>query len=130
MTSDPVNHPRHYTAHPSGIECIEITRWFPFSAGNAIKYLWRAGLKGSAAEDLNKALWYIDDARVRGPAIVPCWADSKFTLACDGFPDHLTGDAIRHIAKEEWPQAVACIEAMLTKAERAVYLSLVGADHD
>jgi hypothetical protein len=105
-------------AHPSGIECIEITRWFSFSAGNAIKYLWRAGLKGSAVQDLNKALWYIDDARVRGPAIVPAWADSKFIVACAGFPNPLTGQAIKHIAKEEWPQAVCCVEEMISQAER------------
>ena len=66
---DNVNHPGHYTSHPSGIECIEITRHYPFSIGNAIKYLWRAGLKKDASltdnqkeiEDLKKAIWYIKD---------------------------------------------------------------------
>jgi hypothetical protein len=43
--ADNVNHPSHYTSHPSGIECIEVTRHYCFSIGNAIKYLWRAGLK-------------------------------------------------------------------------------------
>ena len=58
---DPVNHPRHYTAHPSGVECITITEHLGFCVGNAIKYLWRAGLKGeSAVQDLKKARWYID----------------------------------------------------------------------
>ena len=45
---DNVNHPKHYTSHSSGIECIEITRHYCFSIGNAIKYLWRAGLKVDA----------------------------------------------------------------------------------
>lgn len=66
---DNVNHPKHYTSHPSGIECIEITRHYCFSIGNAIKYLWRAGLKKELGledkqkeiEDLNKAIWYIND---------------------------------------------------------------------
>ncbi len=59
--SDPVNHPRHYTDHPSGIECIEITEHMSFCIGNAIKYLWRADLKyNDAMEDLQKALWYIN----------------------------------------------------------------------
>lgn len=66
---DNVNHPKHYTSHPSGIECIEITRHYCFSIGNAIKYLWRAGLKKEMGledvdkeiEDLNKAIWYIND---------------------------------------------------------------------
>jgi hypothetical protein len=57
---DPVNHPKHYTEHPSGVECIEITEHMGFCIGNAIKYLWRAGLKGEQVEDLRKARWYID----------------------------------------------------------------------
>lgn len=74
-----VNHPTHYTSHPSGVECITITEHMTFNAGNAVKYLWRAGLKvvlgptgfGPDAllpmktlekhiEDLKKARWYID----------------------------------------------------------------------
>ena len=66
---DAVNHPAHYTSHPSGVECITITRHYCFSIGNAIKYLWRAGLKQDAdkteiqkeIEDLEKAVWYIND---------------------------------------------------------------------
>lgn len=78
-THDAVNHPSHYTSHPSGIECIDVVRHMTFNIGNAIKYMWRAGLKvdlGWAAmcatevverakekqiEDLEKARWYIDD---------------------------------------------------------------------
>lgn len=58
---DAVNHPKHYTAHPSGVECIEITQHYNFCIGNAIKYLWRNGLKDSApqVQDLEKAIWYI-----------------------------------------------------------------------
>ena len=58
--TDPVNHPSHYTAHPSGIECIQITEHMGFNLGNAIKYVWRADLKGNSLEDLRKAIWYID----------------------------------------------------------------------
>ena len=60
---DSVNYPKHYTSDPSGIECIEITRHRNFNIGNAIKYLWRAGLKDSGAtvEDLRKAIFYIND---------------------------------------------------------------------
>lgn len=59
--SDPINHPAHYTSHPSGVECITVVEHFVFNAGNAIKYIWRAGLKStSAVEDLKKARWYID----------------------------------------------------------------------
>lgn len=59
-THDPVNHPRHYTGHPSGVECIAITEHMNFCLGNAMKYIWRAGEKGCALEDLKKARWYLD----------------------------------------------------------------------
>ena len=58
--NDNVNHPEHYNSHPSGVECIEITEHFNFNIGNAVKYCWRAGLKGEQVEDLRKARWYID----------------------------------------------------------------------
>lgn len=57
---DMVNKPPHYK-DASGIECKEITchRKMPFSLGNAIKYLYRAGSKGDLLEDLKKAEWYL-----------------------------------------------------------------------
>lgn len=67
MKKDNINHPNHYTSHPSGIECIDIAEHHNFCIGNAIKYLWRAGLKSGDGiskkekqiEDLKKAIWYI-----------------------------------------------------------------------
>lgn len=64
-----VEHPKHYNQHPSGIECIEVARHYDFNIGNAIKYLWRSGLKKEEGmtdkdkqiEDLRKAIWYIQD---------------------------------------------------------------------
>lgn len=68
MASNNVNHPKHYTSDPSGVECIEITKHRDFCIGNAIKYIWRAGLKQEDGmtdkqkqiEDLEKAIWYIN----------------------------------------------------------------------
>lgn len=57
---DAVNHPTHYTSHPSGVECIDVTQHMNFCLGNAVKYIWRADLKWDAIEDLNKAKWYIE----------------------------------------------------------------------
>jgi hypothetical protein len=65
---DLVNHPPHYTSHPSGVECIDITQHYNFCIGNAIKYLWRNGLKkdmkltekSAKIQDLKKAIWYIE----------------------------------------------------------------------
>jgi len=60
--NDNVKNPKHYNSHPSGIECIEVTRHMNFNLGNAIKYIWRAGLKSeNAIEDLKKAIWYLED---------------------------------------------------------------------
>ena len=56
-----IEHPKHYMSHPSGIECIQITRHMGFNLGNAIKYIWRADLKNDAIEDLKKAVWYLQD---------------------------------------------------------------------
>jgi len=58
---DMVNHPPYYTAHPSGVECIDIVEHMPFNIGSAIKYLWRADHKHQTPiEDLKKAAWYIN----------------------------------------------------------------------
>jgi hypothetical protein len=58
MGVDVVNNPKHYTSHPSGVECIQITEHMGFVLGNALKYIWRADLK-NGIEDLKKAQWYI-----------------------------------------------------------------------
>lgn len=67
--TEQVNHPKHYNQHPAGIECIEIIRHYTCDISNALKYLWRAGLKPEMGkedaekeiEDLKKALWYVED---------------------------------------------------------------------
>lgn len=76
--TDNVNHPSHYTSHPSGVECITVTECYNFNVGNAIKYLWRNGLKSEEGlsddekqiEDLEKAIWYIkrEIQRINGGA--------------------------------------------------------------
>ena len=70
ITTDNVNHPDHYTwlRDKCGIEVIDITRHMNFDLGNAIKYILRAGKKclkkderQAKIEDLQKAIWYIND---------------------------------------------------------------------
>lgn len=71
---DHVNHPPHYTwlEDKCGIEVIDIVRHLDFDLGNAIKYILRAGKKPiiskenininkAAIQDLQKAIWYIND---------------------------------------------------------------------
>jgi Protein of unknwon function (DUF3310) len=61
VNADEVNHPPHYAANPSGVECIDVVEHLGFLRGNAIKYLWRAGEKPGVDPrvDLRKAAWYI-----------------------------------------------------------------------
>ncbi len=82
VEDDPVNRPFHYTSHPSGVECITITQHHNFCIGNAMKYLWRQGLKrGSpAVQDLRKAVWYIEQEirRLEGePSPAPCEREAQ-----------------------------------------------------
>jgi len=57
-----VHHPAHYNRHPSGVECIDLVEQLPFNLGNAVKYMWRAGLKEPerSVEDLKKCIWYLE----------------------------------------------------------------------
>lgn len=63
--NDPVNHPKHYNNHPSGVECITVTEHMNFNLGNAVKYIWRVGEKNDPIENLQKARWYLDREIVR-----------------------------------------------------------------
>jgi hypothetical protein len=81
--SERVDHPPHYTAHPSGIECIDVVEHMGFCLGNAIKYIWRADLKGDAIEDLRKARWYIEREIARREAA----ADETVVRAFKAFLD-------------------------------------------
>jgi hypothetical protein len=60
LTTPDATNPEHYRAHPSGVECIQVTEHLGFLIGNVIKYLWRADHKGDALGDLRKARWYLD----------------------------------------------------------------------
>lgn len=61
---DLINSPPHYT--DGGIEAIDYIEaklgpdgFRSYCVGNALKYISRAGKKGSAKEDLSKAIWYL-----------------------------------------------------------------------
>lgn len=67
--TETVNHPKHYNAHPSGVECITVVEHMGFNLGNAVKYIWRADEKGNAIEDLQKAAWYVQREIERRKAV-------------------------------------------------------------
>ena len=119
MKQEQVNHPTHYNSHPAGIECIDIIRHYTCDIANALKYLWRAGLKPEMGkddadkeiEDLKKALWYIEDYRVKIPQLLLSHFKSRARMqqivievtghaideiAYCGYEDHVA-DAIGHL---------------------------------
>jgi len=57
-----VNHPKWYTSHSSGIECIDLIEHLPCNLANAVKYIWRCGLKMSETplRELKSAKWYVE----------------------------------------------------------------------
>ena len=93
-----VNSPKHYNSHPSGVECISIIRHYVCDIANAMKYLWRAGLKDEQGltqrekeiEDCNKALWYLRDYMGNAARFV------RITVKV--LPDHPSGVECEDIA--------------------------------
>jgi len=109
-----VNHPKHYNSHPNGIECINIIRHYTCDIANAIKYLWRAGLKSEMGmedaekeiEDLKKALWYIEDYKKHINkrsfyTVAKASKDSSLSdkVICEAQVDVVTGYNIADIVK-------------------------------
>ena len=110
MSKEQVNHPSHYCQHPAGIECIDVIRHYVCDIANAIKYLWRAGLKAELGkddadkeiEDLHKALWYINDyvincqdeteataPRKKFRQLVSGTTDYTISQICKGYEDNV-----------------------------------------
>ena len=79
---DMVNHPPHYKHHPSGIEAITITRHMTFNVGSAMKYCWRANHKGNQIQDLEKAVWYLND-EIQRLKKEQAERQEKIRLACE-----------------------------------------------
>lgn len=59
--TEAVEHPEHYGGADNPYEAIKVIEaWgLGFHLGNAVKYISRAGKKGSEAEDIDKAIWYL-----------------------------------------------------------------------
>lgn len=67
--TDLINHPPHYTEHPSGVEVIEYARLHGYAVGCATKYVMRRDKKDDPIDNLSKACWYLKDAIENGPAV-------------------------------------------------------------
>ena len=72
--NDSVNHPEHYGGADNPYEtikvleaCLTAEEFRGFCKGNALKYIFRADMKGGA-EDYRKAAWYLERMIVHGSA--------------------------------------------------------------
>ncbi|HCH8414737.1 TPA: DUF3310 domain-containing protein [Salmonella enterica] len=84
--NDVVNHPKHYTDSEHGVECIELTRELSFNYGNCLKYVWRQGKKDEALQEVEKALWYYNDA-----------LENNVSLFVEGYPSIIFEDNARKV---------------------------------
>lgn len=62
ITRDVINHPPHYTFGKYEVIDVLVDWKMDFLLGNVIKYVARAGRKGSKSEDLKKARVYLERA--------------------------------------------------------------------
>lgn len=116
---DMVNHPPHYTAHPSGLECIDITRGMTFDVGNAVKYVWRADLK-NGRQDFDKARWYLVDAIQSGSDSFVSWHRVSTITMLEKVMDHETGLRFRFfdaITSDNLVEALEVVQALLAEGE-------------
>lgn len=115
--NDLVNSPKHYATDPSGVECIQIKRKMSANAGDAFKYCWRVGKKWDDKQDLEKALWYINDAIEHD---VPVWLDDGVDLETEAL--------IRQVLKHRYGWQYMFINALywndLEEAKRAVEIGI------
>lgn len=108
---DNVNHPSHYVSHPSGVETINITREFEFALGNAWKYLMRFRYKGKPKEDLEKAVWYMNDYMNHRDL----YAEFSVKLGNET-TENLINNARKVIAAEKIPEVKHAMRAILEQA--------------
>ena len=104
MTSDTVNHPKHYTSDDCGVEAIEVTSLLPACISNAVKYVWRCGKKDEDLQELKKALWYINYSIDNDlPSFVSELSDSlEYEALISKVKSHWTGNKYMFIDAVYW----------------------------
>lgn len=118
--------PAHYRDHASGVEPIEFTRAMTFCAGNAAKYICRAGLKGSALEDWRKAAQYLEwAAETGGSAFFRVGVSTKIAasalelmrLYIAGEGNSAKASALDRIRRSDYPDALSIARAEIARLE-------------
>lgn len=137
---DAVFRPAHYTQY-HGVECKDVSSRMPAAEGQAVQYLWRYTDKGAPEADLLKGLqWLYQASNIHYRAttdnfdaeygadgdeitygVMPPWqpeADEtlkKYVMLAVQQMPALVGSAILHIYRQDYPQAVNCMYALLNE---------------
>jgi hypothetical protein len=95
------------------VECIDFAKKMNFCQGNAFKYVWRAGYKDAILEDLEKALWYINQCMKMdfAPQEMEDWkyvCEKIIKTNTSGELEYRIG-ALDSIARQDYRGAVLCI---------------------
>lgn len=122
--NDMVNHPKHYTSHPTGMECFDVIKGLPAEIANPIKYVWRADLK-NGLEDLEKAIWYLKkcDGFTFGQCVPNRESRNKFvdeTLksGCDRLPMYIVRASLA-LSEYDFLDAISgCIDVINLRIDR------------
>lgn len=113
---DDVNNPAHYQGVAAIIQPVDITRELPGPLSNAVKYIWRAGLKGGKVkgiEDLEKALWYLSDWQDNGYPVDMRTARAIWNLVPPTEFHVNRYSAIDYILRENWFLAERVINELM-----------------
>ena len=113
---DWVNHPPHYGSHPSGVECIRLTRHMAFDFGNAFKYVFRAPWK-NGHQDYEKAQWYLRDTLEHpGNLFLPSWGQDEYRaldLVARSETDHNRIAFFHAVYYESPTMAIEAVETLI-----------------
>ena len=123
--SDLINSPKHYTAHASGVEAIEICSCLDFVTGNAVKYLFRVGLKDPVLQDLRKSAWYLRRAHEKSNGRSSVFPDQEAVVKGIALVYEVTKaepegsvlrDVLQHLMLADMPR----IDLALARVEREI----------
>jgi hypothetical protein len=127
-----VNHPKWYTSHPSGIECIDLIEHLPTNLGNSVKYVWRCGLKTTETplRDLKSAQWYVDRESCRidlfelldvpKPKTEVVWRALAHRLLGKSDPRELLSEFLVALLAEDFGEMIAILEDAIKEIEKRI----------
>lgn len=121
---DIVEKPKHYNAHPSGYETIELTELLNANLSNALKYCWRRNDKDNLLQDLSKARWYArrhcDNSEIHIPIFASRGLLEQFTYKATNVlryepPPSLLGSVLQALADGEPRRMLERIEEEIAR---------------